>query len=449
MEGRVVNLSTDRQSNGLNESPLRRWYVRLELVVLILAAPLLLAPDYFPVATAGALLALGIVWLFSLYVLPPPPTPFNLVLLLWGIAILVGILVSADPAETLPKATGLILGLGAWRLVVMTAISRKLIHWVMGLTIVIGLGFSFIGVFGLQELPKVPLLSQINPFRPGSLPGLEGLVVHPNQLAGLITLFLPLLVSLLLAPPEGLASGRWRLIFLLATAWTGWILLLTQSRGGWIGAAAGLFALLGLWAWALPKTPVRSVLRLTMGGLLIVAALIVIWIGPDKIWQLWADPPQETLVGTLTTLNFRKELWPWAVTAISDFPFTGVGLGAFRQVAFRLYPLTIPASFDIAHAHNLFLQTALDVGLPGLAIYGAMILVAAAVAWQVARAGPAYRAISLGILAGLAAHHVYGLADALALGSKPGLVFWLLLGLLAAIRRVTPLPAGDVSPRQN
>lgn len=412
----------------------------------MLAAPLLLAPDAFPVATAGALLALGIVWLFSIYIKPSPPTPFNLLLTLWGLAIIIGILVSADPQETLPKATGLILGLGAWRLIVMTANSRSTLHTVLGITLLIALGFTLIGVFGLQEFPKIPALARLNPFHSGALPGLDGLVVHPNQLAGLITLFLPLLVSLLFAPPTELSSLPWRFIFLLATLWTAWILLLTQSRGGWIAAAVGSAILMALWALALPKSRARWTLRLAIVCLIVAVIVLVFRIGPETIWGLWADPPQETVVGTLTTLNFRKELWPWAVTAISDFPFTGVGLGAFRQVAFRLYPLSLSPQFDIGHAHNVFLQTALDVGLPGLAVYLAILLVAVTVGWQVARSGSDYRAISLGILAGLVAHHVYGLADTLALGSKPGMVFWLLLGLLAAVRQLTPVTSTSIMP---
>lgn len=436
------------QVNHSAGNPLARWYLRLEVVVLLLAAPLLLIPDYNPVATAGALLALGIVWLFSIYVRPLPATPFNLLLALWGVAIVIGILVSADPGETLPKATGLILGFGAWRLVVMTADSRRTLYILLGLTLLIALGFTVIGVFGLREPPKIPALAQLNPFRPGALPQLGGLAVHPNQLAGLITLFLPLLVSLLIAPPAELVSLRWRFLFLLATLWTVWILLLTQSRGGWIATATGMLVLPALWALALPKSRTRLALRLTLAGLAVAALfLLITQIDIEAAWNLWLNPPQETVVGTLTTLNFRKELWPWAITAVSDFPFTGVGLGTFRQVAFRLYPLTISTQFDIAHAHNMFLQTALDVGLPGLVVYLAILLVAAAAGWQVARSTTAYRAAGLGILAGLVAFHVYGLADAMALGSKPGVVFWLLLGLLAAMRRLTPVGiAPNVSP---
>lgn len=429
-----------------NNHPIARRYLWLEGGVLLLAAPFLLAPDLFPVATAGALLALGIVWLFSVYVRPFPPTPFNLLLALWGIAIIIGILVSADPLETLPKATGLLLGLGAWRLIVLATGSPRSLYIFLGLTLLIAIGFSFIGVFGLKEFPKIPALSQLNPFRPGTLPGLDGLVVHPNQLAGLITLFLPLLVSLLFASPAEFAARPRRLALLAATLWTVWILLLTQSRGGWIAALAGLVVLSVLWALALPKSRIRSALRLALVGLAAAAILLIFWIGPETIWGLWANPPQETAVGTLMTLNFRKELWPWALTAISDFPLTGVGLGAFRLVAFRLYPLPLSPQFDIGHAHNVFLQAALDTGLPGLVVYIAILLVAGVAGWKVARISSDYRALSLGILAGLIAHHVYGLADTLALGSKPGLVFWLLLGLLAAALRLTPVTAARMMP---
>lgn len=441
-----MNPASNRPPKDDLSHPVARRYLRLEGIVLLLAAPFLLAPDLFPVATAGALLALGIVWLFSVYVQPLPSTPFNLLLALWGMALIVGILASADPLETLPKATGLILGLGAWRLIVMATGTTRSLYIFLGLTLLIALGFSVIGVFGLKEFPKIPALSQLNPFRSGMLPVLDGLVVHPNQLAGLITLFLPLLVSLLFAPPAELAVWPRRLALLAATLWTAWILLLTQSRGGWIAALAGLVVLSVLWALTLPKSRTRSVLCLALIGLVAAAILLIFRIGPETIWGLWANPPQETAVGTLTTLNFRKELWPWAVTAISDFPLTGVGLGAFRLVAFRLYPLPLSPQFDIGHAHNVFLQTALDVGLPGLAVYLAILLVALVVGWQVARSDLGYRAISLGILAGLVAHHVYGLADTLALGSKPGLVFWLLLGLLAAAHRLTHVMTAGTTP---
>jgi putative inorganic carbon (HCO3(-)) transporter len=151
---------------------------------------------------------------------------------------------------------------------------------------------------------------------------------------------------------------------------------------------------------------------------------------------LWEEPPRETAIGTLTSLNFRREVWQWAIAGIKEFPFTGSGLGSFRRVVVRLYPINLPPDYDIAHAHNIFFQVALDVGLPGLIAYLALLMLAGTVAWQVARQDEALRPFALGLLAGLAGLHIYGLTDALAPGAKPGLLFWAALGLLAAMRRI-------------
>jgi putative inorganic carbon (HCO3(-)) transporter len=135
------------------------------------------------------------------------------------------------------------------------------------------------------------------------------------------------------------------------------------------------------------------------------------------------------------SLSGRPEIWSRAFYAIQDFPFTGAGLGTFRRVVNLLYPLfTISPTYDIAHAHDIFLQVALDLGLPGLIAYLACLWIAFVVAWHGARrSAGAVRSLALGLLAGLLALHVYGLTDAIALGAKPGVAFWLALGLIAAL----------------
>ena len=90
-----------------------RPLVILEGIILLSAAPWLLFPDLLPAATVVALLALALVWLLGMAFdrTALPRTPFNLAFVLLGVALGVGILVSADPMETLPKATGVVLGL--------------------------------------------------------------------------------------------------------------------------------------------------------------------------------------------------------------------------------------------------------------------------------------------------------------------------------------------------
>ena len=411
-----------------------RILVILEGIALLVAAPALWFPERMPLAAAALMIALAAIWLIALLYTPFPATPFNLALLLWCLALIAGITVTADPAETLPKALGLVLGLAIWRYLVIAIAARRHVFLAVGVWILMGLGFTLIGLFGLREMPKIPALAALNPVQAVTLPGLEAIAVHPNQLAGLICLILPLLVSLTASPPARLATPLRRAGLGLLTALVTVILVFTQSRGGWIAAAMGLFILLVIWAIVQPPSPSRRVMRLAAATVTVAGLLALLGVGPE-LRDLWLHPPEETALGTLSTLNYRRELWPWAMTAIGDFPLTGVGLGAFRHVAFRLYPLPLLAGQDIGHAHNIFLQTALDTGLPGLVAYGALLLLAAAAGWRVARRDVVFRPVALGLLAGLAALHVFGLADALALGSKPGLLFWFALGLLAAMNK--------------
>ena len=173
--------------------------------------------------------------------------------------------------------------------------------------------------------------------------------------------------------------------------------------------------------------------------IVIVAGAILYRSGKlEQVTALWdaAGGVKTELVGTVSIAG-RVEIWSRALYAVQDFPFTGCGLGTFREVVWVLYPLfTISPGHDIAHAHNMFLQTAVDLGLPGLLAYLALLGLAGVIGIRMARRSALERALGLGIVAGLVALHTYGLTDALAPGSKPGIVIWIALGLLAALSRV-------------
>jgi putative inorganic carbon (HCO3(-)) transporter len=266
------------------------------------------------------------------------------------------------------------------------------------------------------------------------LPEAASVGIQPNQVAGTILLYLPLLYSLLIGWRS--AQHRKTALFLLTpiAILTTLVLVLTQSRGGWISGLAGLIVLVFLWAWL--KLP-RKWVVLVLLAFTTIGIIGLVTIGPQTILNIWLDPPNDSIIGRLNSLGFRQEVWRWAVTSIRDFPFTGTGLGSFRRVVMRLYPIDIPPTYDIAHAHNIFLQTALDIGLPGLVAYIAMLLLLGLLSWQVAHRNENLRPFALGLLAGLGAFHVYGLNDALALGSKTAVLFWLALGLITAMHKIT------------
>lgn len=113
-----------------------------------------------------------------------------------------------------------------------------------------------------------------------------------------------------------------------------------------------------------------------------------------------------------------------------------MGLGMFDQVAHVLYPFfLVGPDAVVVHAHNVFLQVGVDLGLPGLVTYAGLITIFCAVVWRVGQRATTYdmRAVALELLGGIVAYHVYGLTDDMTLGAKPGAAIWAILGLTAAL----------------
>ncbi len=420
-----------------------RW---LEVGLLFFAAPFLLFPSALLPGTLAALLLIVAIWTLPIVLARTPllpTTPFNIALILFFVAFLVGILVTADPSLTLPKATNLILGLTIWRMLTLWGKQRPFLPRATLLFILIGLGFTFIGILNADWVAKAPsqidLLQNIVSQRSWQAVALAGAEsgIHPNQVAGAIMLYLPLLFSLGLGWLWQRPLPRWMWFCLSSATLTATIaLILTQSRSGWLGFIGGFLSLTLLWAILLPPTRLRKAL---WSGIILVGLLgtiLIIQVSPQNLRTFWDEPQQETVVGSTATISYRQAIWPAAVAASSDFAFTGTGLGSFRQVARRLYPLNVPPDHDIGHAHNIFLQVALDIGLPGLIAYLAILLIAAVLCWQAARHDEGIRPYAIGFLAGLIAFHIYGLTDTIALGAKPSLLFWWLLGLITILPQI-------------
>jgi len=421
----------------------------IEAALVGLAAAPLLFPTLSSQATLAALGLLAVWWIVQLWNASHtlPLTPFNGALLLWSVCVGVGTLVTAYPDLTLSKATGLLLGLALWRALTLWIKDERRLTWALLGLLLLGAGFAGIGVVSVRWSTKIPVLSAVIARLPQqvlTLPGGPESGVNANQLAGLLAFYTPLLLALTVGRLWGAKKASlWlgRVFSFGGLLLSGGFLLLTQSRSGWMGAATGGVALLLLWGLAAGRRWRRLALA-GLGVLLVAGGVLVFNLPALNLTALWQTPGGvETDVGQLS-LSGRVEIWSRALYAIQDFPFTGCGLGTFRQVIWLLYPLfTIAPERDIAHAHNIFFQVALDTGLPGLIAYLALLLITGKVCWDVAQQNARLRSLALGVLAGLVALHVYGLTDALAPGSKPALIFWYALGVLTAMERLSSFEA--------
>lgn len=422
------------------------WLLLLALAPVYLAANPRLAPALLALP---ALLAAMVVGASS----SSRRTPLDWPILLLMLMVLVSLWATFSIVYSLPKITGLLFGVGlyyAW-----VARGRQSLRALAGLTalhLAFGVALAGVGLLGINWSAKIPILTALTARLPAmnfSLPGAEN-GLSPNGVAG---------VLLWVAPPAcALSAAAWlnfgrlvrahgraaattaalllTFVALGATA----VLVLSQSRGALLGLAValGLIPLVTLWnaLWPRPSAaqPIQRPRYLTLVALVFTAA-ILLGCALLAVWFVAAagDPAS---VDPWGSLGARFVIWPRAIQAIQDFPFTGVGLDAFRRLVNTLYPIfNLSPDIDIAHAHNTWLQVALDVGLPGLVAYLAMWIVTLVMLFQTLRraAHPGLRALALGLLGALAGAFVYGLTDTIALGSRPGFMWWTLLALATLV----------------
>ena len=391
--------------------------------------------------------------------------------------LLVSVLVTPDLAFSLSEVSNMILAFAAFFVVAREARRPNGFAGFLALFLAAGLTIAVFSLINTTWSTKIGFLASLTAHFPPRLVGSIGIgqPFNPNQMAGSLLWVAPMFLCL----PIGLATmaharpgapvsrfahlARLGLIALLLLTALPVLadLLLTQSRGAYIAFALVLPVLLFL---ALPRRG-RWIMALTL-LVATIAAAIFLWQRRDTIAPqlgLSLDPATasapapgaDSTAQGLDTLNGRMEIWSRALYGIEDFPFTGMGMNSFRRVVHLLYPLflTSPDS-DIAHAHNEFLQAALDLGLPGMIAFGALYLVAA---WMLRRiwlaadtlthspplgySPPLTRALTLGLGGGLFAHFIFGLTDAVALGALPGVLFWMLLGLITGLFTLTRSPS--------
>ncbi|HXF62437.1 MAG TPA: O-antigen ligase family protein, partial [Caldilineaceae bacterium] len=293
----------------------------------------------------------------------------------------------------------------------------------------VGLALGAIGLLSMRANDKLPLIAGLVDRLPainGALPFL-GNAFNPNRVASVVMLFVaPALALLLASPGREMNRSLWWLgkgALLGLALFFGGALLLTQSRTGLLAAAlaSGLVCLLaGRRGW----------LVLGVGLLLAVATLDVF--GPQGVLDVLAvqgeAPPEagSLLERVLADRNMagRLMIWRRAWYGIGDAPLTGVGLGVFQLAAREPYP-ALPdyrPDPDITHAHNLFLQTGLDLGLPGLLALMALLGFAVAALVRLFRAtapGTPARLWAVGMAGALLAFLVFNLLDAVTLGARP------------------------------
>lgn len=244
-------------------------------------------------------------------------------------------------------------------------------------------------------------------------------LANPNVLAEYLVMVLPFVAAYFLSDTH--AKGKLSLLFsggsLLAC------LVLTYSRGGWLGFlfAAALFLLIYH----------RRTLYLFFVGLVSLPFLISLL--PASIIERFSS------IGNLgdSSTSYRVYIWRAVLKMIEANPLFGIGVGegAFAKV----YPLyTLSGIEDAPHSHNLFLQITLELGLFGLVIFLAFLFFFAQHMFTVFKKSPTAgrRILPAAGFCGIMGVLVHGMTDYVWYNYRVFLMFWLIIGLSCAWRKL-------------
>lgn len=337
--------------------------------------------------------------------------------------------VTVDPALSLPKVYGILLGVAFFYAITNAIRTRDDLQRATLWLVLACAGITLVGLVGTDwAQDKIVSAAFIYDHLPRVIQGIPRSIaggVARNGVGGTLAFTIPLLAALAFGRttddrrPSSVISHRSSVIVLVLSLIT---LALTQSRGGILGTLAGLLVV-AVWRE-------RRIAWLIGAGALALGAFVALGYGNALLEFVWRMDARHA------TLASRWEVWQRGLMMVRDFPYTGIGIGTYNTIAHLLYPFFIAAPDEVVpHAHNQFLQVAVDLGIPGLIAYIGLLSAFGVSAWRAYHIQHEARALVIGLVAGMIAHHVFGLTDAFMLGTKPGIVMWVFFAFAATLDR--------------
>lgn len=300
--------------------------------------------------------------------------------------------------------------------------SRERLWALTGILLAAGVGAALLGLIGTNwstsKLAALAALVPVYRWLPKTvIPFLNKAGFSGNIVGGTLAMLLPLNLSLFCFGSKRCTRPLLGLSLLIM----GITLLLTQSRGALLGCAVALVAM-AIWRsrWFVLLIP------LALFGLFLVSR----YFGVEQLADFLL------ITETTSSAQGRLELWQRAIYMLQDFPFTGIGLGDFSRVAPILYPFfLIGPDTVVPHAHNLFLQMGVDLGIPGLVAFIALLTAFTITAVGTIRQarGTEFAPLAIGLFCGFVVYLIHGLLDNITFSTKPGTVIWAILGLTTAL----------------
>jgi O-antigen ligase len=295
--------------------------------------------------------------------------------------------------------------------------------------------YGLLQTFGADPLKWQP--AQWGAFRSFSTVG------NPDMFGAFMVLNLFVVLGLLLSETD----RRWRITYAVATLVVGAAAFTSLARASWLGVVAGavVFAVL---AWRLKP-------RFTRVEAVMAAGLVVLVVGAGLLSLYNTDVDSNVVSRASAAFNSqdkntlgRTETWRVAATAIAKRPVLGYGPDtfglSFQPNKTEQFAALVAPSIVQANAHSSLIQLTVERGLPGAALWLALLVAVMAVSLPVILRGDdktlGARVRLAGVVASVAGYFVASLLTPTS--HESSLLLWCLLAVLLsplAVRIARPV----------
>jgi putative inorganic carbon (HCO3(-)) transporter len=356
-------------------------------------------------------------------------TPIHLlVLLYWGIAVVATALSPVKKAALTDLIT-LTLYLLLFALCARVLRSPRLRSWIITLYLHVTL---IVSVYGLRQwfFGAAQLATWVDPESPLSkTTRVYSYLGNPNLLAGYLVPAVVFSLVAIFAWQSWVKKALALTMLIVNTA----CLVLTFSRGGWIGLLVALLsaiALLVYW-WSLQMPPFWRTwsLPILLGGVIAILVMAVIFVEPVRlrIFSIFADRQD-------SSNNFRRNVWDAVFEMIRDRPIIGIGPG--HNSFNKIYPFYQRPRYTALSAYSIFLEVAVETGFIGLGCFLWLIIVTLNTASiqlrRLRQLGNKEGFWLIGALATLLGMLAHGSVDTIWFRPEVNTLWWLMVALIAS-----------------
>ncbi|MFB0563088.1 MAG: O-antigen ligase family protein [Candidatus Lokiarchaeia archaeon] len=393
------------------------WLIGTFLILFVFWSPISITGTQTAVSFA---LLFWLVRMFMTKKFGSDRTPLNIPIVAFLVAAAIGVIMAVDFKHSLKGYTTL-----GWMLIFFLIVNNvKNVTQFKRLVRILIIITTIAGAYGIfQHLTRIDFFGNVKHLHQ-PIARSTGFFNSPMTFGNYILLVLPVVIGLSFHSNLR-REKRWLqlsgLFILTATVFS-------YARAVWLGLIGGLIFM------AILRS--KRLLLSILAGIIVCSIFILIF--PSSQFA-------QRAVGTFKSRRsvvVRTEFWEGSLRILKDYPITGLGWEGFRLA----YPRYKPAKgrYLVCHAHNNFVDVAVDSGLLGLGIFIWLLITIYKVSFHIFKEldDGYFKGIAWGFLGSLTAFLIAGLSQYNFGDSEVVMLFYFLLAIVMVIPRIAEKGTG-------